>query len=86
MVFYTQVSDVQNVYDEVDEQDYSDRVQRRLDDDWIVDDGKYHHCCSYEIDVLFKNICLNSVVMHLRSKCYDFHYCLSYPLHLKVRK
>ena len=29
------------MYDEVNEDDYSDRVQKRLEDDWIIDDGAY---------------------------------------------
>lgn len=28
------------MYDEIDENTYSDKVQERLEDDWIVDDGK----------------------------------------------
>lgn len=31
--------DVEDVYEEVDEAEYARRVQERLDDDWIVDDG-----------------------------------------------
>ena len=34
-----QVSDVDNVYEVVDEKEYSERRQERLEDDWIVDDG-----------------------------------------------
>ncbi|XP_076048772.1 DNA polymerase alpha catalytic subunit [Oratosquilla oratoria] len=33
-----EVSDLQNVYEEVDEKDYSKKRQERLEDDWIVDD------------------------------------------------
>ena len=39
-----QVSEIENVYDEVNEDVYSDKVQQRLDDDWIVDDGVYFLC------------------------------------------
>nr|CAB3264997.1 DNA polymerase alpha catalytic subunit [Phallusia mammillata] len=34
-----EVSNIENVYDEVAESDYCDKVQSRLDDDWIEDDG-----------------------------------------------
>uniref|UniRef100_H2Y7K4 DNA polymerase n=1 Tax=Ciona savignyi TaxID=51511 RepID=H2Y7K4_CIOSA len=30
---------IENVYDEINEGDYSEKVQQRLEDDWIVDDG-----------------------------------------------
>lgn len=33
------IGQVENVYDEVDEKEYSKRVLERQDDDWIVDDG-----------------------------------------------
>ncbi|XP_014254893.1 DNA polymerase alpha catalytic subunit [Cimex lectularius] len=33
------IGELENVYDEVDEQEYSKRVVRRQEDDWIVDDG-----------------------------------------------
>uniref|UniRef100_UPI00089DB258 DNA polymerase alpha catalytic subunit n=1 Tax=Ciona intestinalis TaxID=7719 RepID=UPI00089DB258 len=34
-----EVSEIENVYDELNEGDYCDKVQQRLEDDWIVDDG-----------------------------------------------
>ncbi|CAK8686705.1 DNA polymerase alpha catalytic subunit-like [Clavelina lepadiformis] len=34
-----EVEEVKNVYDEVAEDEYCEKVQKRLDDDWIVDDG-----------------------------------------------
>ena len=34
------MSEVDNVYEEVDEKEYSKRVQRRQEDDWIIDDGE----------------------------------------------
>jgi len=32
------IDDVDDVYEEVDEREYSKRVQRRQEDDWIIDD------------------------------------------------
>lgn len=33
------VHDLQNVYDTVDESEYTERVLQRQDEDWIEDDG-----------------------------------------------
>lgn len=35
------IDDVENVYDTVDEREYSERVLQRQEDDWIDDDGKW---------------------------------------------
>lgn len=35
------VDDLENVYDTVDEREYTERVLQRQEDDWIEDDGKY---------------------------------------------
>lgn len=34
-----EVEKLENIYDEVDEKEYSDTVLKRQRDDWIVDDG-----------------------------------------------
>lgn len=33
------LTEVDNIYEEVDEKEYSRRVQQRQEDDWIIDDG-----------------------------------------------
>lgn len=35
-----EVSEVENVYETVDEKEYTKKVLSRQDDDWIVDDGE----------------------------------------------
>lgn len=37
-----EVQEVENVYEEVDEDTYAEKVLERQDDDWIVDDGMYY--------------------------------------------
>ena len=39
-LFYIKIKEEQNIYEEVDEDEYSRIVRNRQDDDWIVDDGK----------------------------------------------
>lgn len=34
-----EVTEVENVYEEVDEDTYTEKVLERQEDDWIVDDG-----------------------------------------------
>lgn len=36
-----EVKEVENVYEEVDEDTYAERVLERQEDDWIVDDGRF---------------------------------------------
>ena len=36
-----QFQEEENVYEDVDESEYSNIVRKRQEDDWIVDDGKY---------------------------------------------
>ena len=35
------IEDVDDVYEEVSEKEYSKRVQKRQEDDWIIDDGNF---------------------------------------------
>ena len=39
-MFLSQVDDVKAVYDVVNEEQYSEIVRRRQEEDWVVDDGK----------------------------------------------
>ena len=34
-----QVPEIANVYEEVDEKEYSKRRRDKMEDDWIIDDG-----------------------------------------------
>lgn len=38
--FWLQLEEEKNVYDVVDEGEYSEMVRQRQEDDWIVDDGE----------------------------------------------
>lgn len=37
---FHQLEEFENVYEEVDEEQYSRMVRDRQDDDWIIDDGE----------------------------------------------
>ena len=39
IIYYLKVEELTDVYEEVDENEYSKIVQDRQEDDWIVDDG-----------------------------------------------
>lgn len=43
-----EISGVVNVYDEVDEREYTKKVLERQDDDWIVDDGMLFYVCKFK--------------------------------------
>lgn len=36
-----EVKEVENIYDTVDENEYTKKVLERQDEEWLVDDGKY---------------------------------------------
>ena len=40
LLFWLQLEEEKSVYDVVDEEEYSDLVRQRQEDDWIVDDGE----------------------------------------------
>lgn len=48
-----EVEELDNVYEEVDEKDYSKAVLERQNDDWIVDDGIFAFICRYLLLILF---------------------------------
>ena len=50
---------MENVYDELNEDAYSDRVQKRLEDDWIVDDGIALLCIVWRCDSFIAELFLN---------------------------
>lgn len=43
-----EVEELENVYETVDEREYTKEVLNRLDDDWIVDDGIFYSYISYK--------------------------------------
>jgi len=57
MLSHVQRDEEDDVYEEVDEDEYSDIVRRRQEDNWIVDDGNVLRCEIYIIMV----------------SCYNFH-------------
>jgi len=44
MLSHVQRDEEDDVYEEVDEDEYSDIVRRRQEDNWIVDDGNVLRC------------------------------------------
>lgn len=53
-----EVKPMQNVYEEVSEQEYTDRVVQRQHDNWIVDDCKGYN----RFKIYFKNYSLNVTI------------------------
>jgi hypothetical protein len=65
-----EIEELENVYDEVDEKEYSNTVLKRQQDDWIIDDGIKSFFMLFYI-----NIGILFIIKQLKATCFKQTFC-----------